>query len=537
MGYRKLYLAPMLRPLALAAVVLALGAGSAHAATQRFRVVIVPDLASADLQALAARGAVGLLVPANGPSTSSAQARSALERGEVRNSLLNGGALGGPPLISVQTTADPPTAGPAIVVELPQGGEQPNDHRFPIVVLGDGFHGLLTSPSTRLPGVVSIADIAPTALGQKGGLGWQSDDNAAARVMELDELIREKKDARLASALLVGVLVLLLAFTFPRAALVAYATALAANVVLGATETAALWIVLLAIGLAMAAAVPVALFVRTPTWLGLVLAGVLGFYLAAMAVDAEWVAYSPWGPGQAGRFYGVTNLLETMLLVPALAGAALVGRRFGAAGFAATALLAFVTIAGSRFGADGGGAVVLAVGYLVLAVLLANLRGRRLAAAVGAAAVVSGGLIALDAATGGSSHVTRAVEGGPGEVVDRFRDRLAISWDRATLSPGPAFATFVSLGVLAALVVWLARADTPLRDRALPLAFAVAVAASLVVNDAPSDVATAGLVGFVVCALVMLPGRCAAASCLRSPLAFSWPAAAVRRPSHLPRRP
>jgi hypothetical protein len=537
MGYRKLYLAPMLRPLALAALVLAFGAGSAHAATQRFRVVIVPDLAPADLQALAAQGAVGLLVPANGPSTSSAQARSALERGEVRNSLLNGGVPGGPPLISVQTAADPPTAGPAIVVELPQGGEQPNDHRFPIVVLGHGFHGLLTSPSTRLPGVVSIVDIAPTALGEDDGLGWQASDNAAARVAELDTLIREKKDTRLASALLVAVLALLLAFTFPRAALLAYATALTTNVVLGATETTTLWVVLLVIAAAMATAIPFAVFVRGPTWLGLVLAAALAIYLASMAYDAEWIAYSPWGPGQAGRFYGVTNLLETMLLVPALAGAALVGRRFGAAGFAAVALLAFVTVAGSRFGADGGGAVVLAAGYLLLAVLLANLRGRRLAAAVGATVAVSGGLIALDAATGGSSHVTRAAGGGPGEVVDRLRDRLAISWDRATLGPGPALATFVSVGVLAALVIWLARADTPLPERALPLALAVAVAVSLLVNDAPSDVATAGLVGFVVCALVMLRSRCAAASCLRSPLAFSWPAAAVRRPSHLPPRP
>jgi hypothetical protein len=66
------------------------------------------------------------------------------------------------------------------------------------------------------------------------------------------------------------------------------------------------------------------------------------------------------------------------------------------------------------------------------------------------------------------------------------------------------------------------------------VALAVAIAVSLVVNDSPNDVATAGLVGFVVCGAVMLRARCAAASCLRSPSAFSWPVA-VERPPWRPR--
>ena len=49
-------------------------------------------------------------------------------------------------------------------------------------------------------------------------------------------------------------------------------------------------------------------------------------YLVSMGIDAEAVALSPFGPSQSGRFYGVNNLLETMLLVPSLAGAALLGR-------------------------------------------------------------------------------------------------------------------------------------------------------------------------------------------------------------------
>jgi hypothetical protein len=524
-----LYLAPVVRTLTLAALVVLVAAGPAAAATQEFRIVVVPGLELEDLAALADRGAVGLLVPANGPTTSGEQARAALVQGELRNALLDGGVPTGPALVSFETAAVPPRAGGAIVLGLPSGGEQPNDRRYPIAVLGRGFHGLLTSASTRLPGVVSIVDIAPTALGQEDGLGWTPERDPAQRVLALDRLIDAKKDARLASSLLVAALAAALALLFPRAALLAYGTALAANLALGATETAATWIVLLAIAAAVAATVPLAVVLRSWTAVGLVLSAVLALYLVAFAVDGAWVAYSPWGPGQAGRFYGVTNLLETMLLVPALAAAALLARRFGALGFVAVALLAFVTIAGSRFGADGGGAVVLTAGYGLLAALLVGLRGRALAVALGGAVLVAGGLVALDAATGGSSHVTRALGGGPAELAARFGDRLLISWRHITLGLGPAVAFFLSLAVLAALVVRLLASDAPLSQRALPLAFAAAIAVSLVVNDAPSDVAVAGLVGYLVCEAVMLRDRCAAAFCSRSSWAFSWPAAGEKR--------
>jgi hypothetical protein len=517
-----------MRTLTLAALVLLVAAGPAAAATQEFRIVLVPGLGLDDLQGLADRGAVGLLVPANGPTTSGEQARAALVRGELRNALLDGGVPSGPPLVSFETAAEPPSGGPAIVLGLPSGSEQSNDRRYPIAVLGRGFHGLLTSSSSRLPGIVSVADVAPTALGEQGGLGWAPERDPVQRLLALDRLIDAKKDARLASSLLVAALAAVLALFFPRAALLAYGTALSANLALGATETATTWIVLLVIAAAVAASVPLAVVLRSWTAVGFVLAAVLALYLVAFAVDGAWVAYSPWGPGQAGRFYGVTNLLETMLLVPALAAAALLARRFGALGFGAVALLAFVTIAGSRFGADGGGAVVLTAGYALLAALLVGLRGRALAVALGGAVLVAGGLVALDAATGGSSHVTRAL-GGPADLASRFGDRLLISWRHVTLGPGPAVAFFLSLTAFAALVVRLLAPDAPLSRRALPLAFAAAIAVSLVVNDAPSDVAVAGLVGYLVCEAVMLRGRCAAASCSRSSRAFSWPVVGEKR--------
>ena len=197
-----------------------------------------------------------------------------------------------------------------------------------------------------------------------------------------------------------------------------------------------------------------------------------------MGLDAETVALSPFGPSQSGRFYGVNNLLETMLLVPALVGAALLGR----AGVAVGAL-AFVTIGGARFGADGGGIVVLAAAYLVL---FLRLRDRRPTLQLGAA-VATGAvalallLLAVDAATGGSSHVTDAVGDGPFALAGDIADRIELSVRRTAASLG---ATVVVLGSLATLVLVALRAR---RDPVLD-AFLVAIAVSLVVNDTPGDV-------------------------------------------------
>src|SRR5919108_6233387 len=74
----KLYLAAVFRPLALAVLVFAFAAAHAEAATQQVPIVVVPGLELEDLRALAAHGAVGLLIPANGPTTSAVQARAAL---------------------------------------------------------------------------------------------------------------------------------------------------------------------------------------------------------------------------------------------------------------------------------------------------------------------------------------------------------------------------------------------------------------------------------------------------------------------------
>jgi hypothetical protein len=151
-------------------------------------------------------------------------------------------------------------------------------------------------------------------------------------------------------------------------------------------------------------------------------------------------------------------------------------------------VIAVVTVAASRFGADGGGAVVLAVGLLVLAAGMWRLRGRALAAIV----VAGTASVALALAVGPDSHVTRAIGDGPTEVAEDLAERVELSIRRSTAHP--ATAIVVAAGLVG--LVLLARATIRLdaRRRALPAALLVAIATSLVVNDSPLEVTLAGLI-------------------------------------------
>ena len=495
----------MARAAALALTLFAFLAGDARAA-QEFH-VYTANLPIADYS----NGAIGLLVPGAGPDTSNEQALQALRSGKVVNSL-RGDKSAGPPLIEISSAQALP-AGPRIFVGLPQGGTQPNDRRYFVVVIGKGYHGLLTSDSTRIPGLVSIADIAPTALGEDGALGSTADAHAAATLRDLDNRIDEHNDSRMPAGLFAGLILVALALLWPKAGLLGFGTALLANLALGLAEVSSFWPTLLVICLAAAAGGPLlALALRSDLAVGLFLAGTVAAYLVALGADGSAVALSPFGPSQNSRFYGLSNFLETMLLVPALGGAVFLWRRLGWLAFTGVALLSFVTVVGNRFGADGGGATVLAIAFPLLAILLARLRGKPLAIAIGIALAVAAGLLVLDAVTGPESHVSRALDSGPSGLAADLRDRVELSWDRIAQQAGIAAVVAVCLPVLVLLVVRLLRSGAPLERRALPLAYAAALATSLLVNDSPNDVLTAGLVGYVVVEAVMLRDRCAALS-------------------------
>ncbi len=531
----------MNRLFVLSLAALALWAGEARAQSQVLPVIIVPGLELADLQALEKRGAVGMVVPGAGPTTSGADARAALVRGEVRNSL-RGGPPSGPVLIELATAAEVPRGGPAIVLGLPAGGEQANDERYPIAVLGGDFEGLLVSDSTRIPGLVSIADVAPTALGRENSLTSQGSEDASAEVLELDARIRDNRVSGVAATLLAALLLLVLAWFIPQAAVLGFSAGLAANLVLGAAGISEPWVVIAVIGFAIAVGAPlVARVTEGEAEVGLVLAGVVVAYLAALGLDGASVSLSPLGPTQNSRFYGLSNLLETLLLVPALAGAALLTRRFGPAAFGVVALVTLLAVAGDRFGADGGGAIVVGVGFAVLAVELGGGGRRALALGLGGAAALVAILVGIDAATGGSSHVAQSVRDGPGSLAADLRDRVALSFERATVSWYVALVVVAAAVALVVLLIRLLRSDAPPEERAVPVALAAAVLTSLVVNDSPSEIAVGGLIGFVSCRPGTLAGHASPPTarrfwhCSQSP---SWwrAAAAARRWSPCLRR-
>ncbi len=500
---------------------------------------MVPGFTVDDLESVQGLGAIGLLNPGAGPETSAASAEAALVRGEVRNSL-RGGIPPGPALVGVTRGELGSAAGPAIYVGLPEGGRQPNDRRYPILVVGPGYDGLLTSDSTRIPGLVSIVDVAPTALGREDALGSEPADDAAATLRDLDERIDENNGVRLPATILVCALVLALAVLLPGAAVPGFAAALLANLALGITGVSSFWVVLVVLGLAVAVGGPLlAWLLSSPLALGSLLVAVLAAYLLALGFDGAAVALSPFGPTQNSRYFGLSNLLETMLLVPAFAGAALLYARLGWAAFAATALLAFVTIAGNRFGADGGGAVVLAAGFAVLAVLLAGGGRRALAIAVAASFVLALGLVGLDAATGGSSHVTNALEDGPVGLGGDLVERVELSWERATSSLWVALAVLILLAAFVLLVVRTLHRPEPLDELAVPLSLAAAIATSMIVNDSPTDVLLVGVTGYAAVAAGMLRDPWPASSRSSSPSVLwsssSAAAAAARKPRLRPR--
>jgi len=526
-------------PVVAVVAFLALTAGNARAA--EFPVIVVPGLELSDLPELEDEGALGLLVPNAGPETSLELARTGLVRGQPAHSLREEPPAGAPALTLRRGTLGS-ARGPAIYLGLPEAEPQANRRRYPIVVVGRGYTGVLTSESTRLPGLVSAADVMPTALAQEETLGHEPREDAASSLLALERRIERNADVRRAASLVVCLLVVALALVFPPAAVGAIASALVANLALGIAGVSAPWAVLVALALAVLLGGPLLAFAWSDSFLlGLGLCSVVTGYLLALGLDGETVALSPLGPSQNARFYGLSNLLETLLLVPAFGAAALVAARFGWPAFAGVAALAFVTVADNRLGADGGGAVVLAVGFAVLGVLLAGAGRRVLAVAVGAGLAVVLALVALDAATGVSSHVTRALAGGPSGLAADLHDRVVLSWERATDTWYAALGVTVLLLLLAVLVARTLATRGIAPATAVPLAVAAALAASLVVNDSPVDVPLAGLAAYAATDLGMLPARWPGSFDSRSARSFSlWPsrppgAAAARRSRLRPR--
>jgi hypothetical protein len=465
-----------------AALVLAAPANAAETA------VLVVD----SVDRVAGSGAVGLMVPGSGSEVSREGALAALTRGAVEPAF-TGGVPEGEQLIEL---AERP-AEITVYLEVPPPGTHTNDRRYPIAVVGPGYRGLLQSSSTRIPGLVSIADVAPSAValeeGEKPPITARPSSDPRGELRDLDRRLRNSRDARhavdlvfIATMLVASVAALIRGSPLlGRAAILVAPAGLSLALLLSAldVERPAYVVGALAIGiplLALGAATTARLL---PLLLVFIAAYSLVLWLWPEVNSLAAIGPQPYG---GGRFYGLTNKTETLLLPSMLAAGALAGvPRLGG-----VALLSLALVGLSATGADGGGVLVVLTAFGFLALRLADVRltVMRLAA-LGTAVVAAGVLVvALDALAGGESHVTRSVGSGPGALAEELAHRAEVSFRGPTSSPMPFLITVAGLLLLA----WIA---TRRPRHAVVDAMLVAVAVSLVVNDAPQGVVTFGALG------------------------------------------
>jgi cytochrome c551/c552 len=453
--------------------------GTSSASAARPVIYVVP--------ALPRTGAVGLYVAGAGGKISREGAIASLRRGKVENALL-GGKPHGKVLVDIRFGLPDRRMPPAVLVTLPPPGTHSNTHRYLVGIDAPGYRGILTSDSTRIDGLVSLADITQTAvtLANGGTPHIRSVPGTIDDLHRLDERLKQVHRDRGWTTAVVALTLLLLAVVWPPAAVLAGAAAVTVALWLSWTETTRLWEVLFWMTTATIAVSFLASLRRRA--LPYVVTAFFVFFLLVLTLSPETHALAVLGarPDGGGRFYGIGNQVETLLLPALIAGAAVGGLRW----LVPLGALALVTVGWSKAGADGGGLIVYAVALTVLALRIARVPltwRRALLAGVGVVALALA-LVGLDAALGGSSHVTDAVGRGPGSLLGDLGHRLHLSWASATKS---AYNIFLFLLSLAALV-WIGtrKPRYPAVDAML-----VALAVSLLVNDTPVDVIGFGALG------------------------------------------
>lgn len=460
-----------------------------------YTVVVLDHISDSMFAAFSRRGAIGLLRPGVGETTSRRLALAELVRGvEIKGPLDGHHRV---PQIGVRkgTGAHMPVCRRCIILELPTAGHGrvPNDSLYRIAVIGQGYHGLLTSPRTRIPGLTSVFDVVPTALPghPTTQLSWTPSSHPLAAVATLNRQIGADNRLKLPSLFILAALLIVLALLGLRGAVTAVPAALLTNLVLGVTQVSneVALIAGISAGTVLLAFL-LARLCRSDDALLALFGGVIALYAVTMALKPEWSAINPLGPTQNQRFWGIGNQLETLMLVPLLAGAMIAQRRFGLLGFAVFGALGLVVMTDNRLGADGGGAITLGVALAVLGWRLFRFRLGGFIALLGSAALVVVWIVSRGLAQPGHDHFRGAFSGhGHG-----FLNVLA---SLVPLSYMPALHRWMEvLPLLVACVTAfvLARRRAPSRaTRDLLLALGVALLTSLLVNDSAEYVLAGGI--------------------------------------------
>jgi hypothetical protein len=493
---RPVRLLALLSVLAAAAVALAAPGTASARLTPRgeyFQVYVLDRISDATFASLAKRGAVGLLRPSYGPTTNRRRALAELVRGTEVNARL-GGVPNGKPLIDAGKASVYPNCHQCIVLQLPpRGALTSNDRLYRIAIIGHGFHGLLSSPTTEIPGLVSIVDVAPTALGGHPAttLAWTPSSNAVDRLSRLGKAIGSNNRLKFPVLFILAGVLLALALLGLRAAVTAVPAALLVNLALGIGQVSNEVLLCAAVSAGTAlVALALARLCRSESALLALYGGVVALYALVMVRRPEWQAVNPLGPTQNSRFWGFGNQVETLLLAPLLAGAFLARRRFGLLGFVVFGVFGLVVMTDNRLGADGGGAIVLGIALAVLGARLFRLGASGFVGLLASAAVAVLWIVSRGLAHPGPNHLRSAFSHDGGGLLASLESRVPLSYVPALHSWQLVLPLLFVLAAAFA-VAWRGAKQQSTRD--VLLAFGVAIATSLLINDSAAYELAAGI--------------------------------------------
>ncbi len=356
--------------------------------------------------------------------------------------------------------------GTRLMVTAPADGAVP--HLHPIVITGPGYRaGVLTSPSTRQPGLVVLTDLTPTIAGWLGQpvpgtavgsrIGRTGRPSLAAAIAGLAGQDTAAQVYRatmpwfftvfgLAGGLLFGLIAML-----PRHR--RRMLARTAGVFLGSVPAGSFlaglvpWqaaphpaVLLYALSVAWAAVIAAAACggpwrhdpLGPPGFVGAVTLAVIG---VNVMTGSHLQLGTPFGLSAlvAGRFYGIGN---NAVLVYAASGLLLCGwigsaalrrgaRRRAVAGISAVAAVAVIAAGWPGFGAKVGGTIAMVPGFLLLIAVAAGARitpGRGVLMVAGGAVVAAALAVAAYLLPGHSdigAFVGQVLHGGAGTVVHR----------------------------------------------------------------------------------------------------------------------
>jgi len=375
--------------------------------------------------------------------------------------------------------------GPRDLVYVVQAPPPRGLRLLPTGIAGPGYRGVLRSGTTRVTGLVTATDVAPTVLGTLGihvpgkmqgeriesrsghGAGYVHDlsdrldavlghRTTALRVVTLVWIVllgvlglaRRRDGVKLAariiflSALWVPALALLTAALRPSDLGEALVLALGAVALGAVTDRLLPW--------PAAPLIPAAVS--------------LGAHTIDLALGSHLVSLSLAGPNPKGgsRFFGIGNELEIALAVTVLIGAGagltLLPRRYAPRGFAIASIVAALVLGVGRLGADVGGVITLGAGGA--AAVVASLPGgpsrRAIALAVIVPVLAVAVLVGLDLLIGGGAHLTRTISStsGPGDFFQVIGRRWRLSVHGLTHGTTPISA---GLGLVVLVVVAVRR--------------------------------------------------------------------------------